>query len=93
MRKKIVFLLLCTVPALVFLNIWEVFRFEDLKKSVAVLEQQQKEWLEKNKRIIAGIAVLSSPARIDMLAREELELQKLESGKLIRIEVNEKKKP
>ena len=85
MKKKIALILLCTVPALVFLNVWEVFRFEELKSTVITLEAEQKEWLEKNKRMITGITVLNSPARIDMLAREELELEKTGVGDTIRI--------
>ena len=85
MRKRIILLLLCTIPALVFLNVWEVFRFEELKSAVQSLESEQKEWLEKNKRMITGIAVLNSPARIEMLAEEELELEKPDIGDIIRI--------
>lgn len=85
MKKKIALVLLCTVPALVFLNVWEVFRFEELKSTVRALEAEQKEWLEKNKRMITGIAVLNSPARIDMLAQEELKLEKTGVGDTIRI--------
>jgi cell division protein FtsL len=84
-RKRVILLLLCTVPALVFLNVWEVFRFEELKSTVQSLEAEQKEWLEKNKRMITGIAVLNSPARIEMLAKEELELEKPDIGDIIRI--------
>jgi len=85
MKRKIALLLLCTVPALVFLNVWEVFRFEELKSTVQSLEAEQKEWLEKNKRMITGIAVLNSPARIDKLARDELKLEKTGVGNTIRI--------
>jgi cell division protein FtsL len=85
MKKRIILLLLCTIPALVFLNVWEVFRFEELKSTVQSLEEEQEEWLEKNKRMITGIAVLNSPARIEMLAEEELELEKTGVGDIIRI--------
>jgi hypothetical protein len=85
MKKKIALILLCTVPALVFLNVWEVFRYEELKSTVRSLEAEQKEWLEKNKRMITGLAVLNSPARIDMLAKEELKLEKTGMGDIIRI--------
>jgi cell division protein FtsL len=85
MKKKIALILLCTVPALVFLNVWEVFRFEELKRTVRTLEAEQNEWLEKNKRMITGLAVLNSPARIDKLAREELKLKKTGVGDTIRI--------
>ena len=91
MKKKIAILLLCTVPAILFLNVWQVFRYESLKKEVLALDSEQKEWLEKNKRMIAGIAVLSSPVRIDKLAKEVLKLRKLNPGETITIRLSEDK--
>jgi len=57
-----------------FFNVWQSFRFSYLSDEVGFLEKQQKEWLEMNKRVISGIAVLSSPARIEKIARDELGL-------------------
>ena len=61
-----------------YLNTWQGYRYERLEASVAALEREQKDWLERNKKIIAGLAVLSSPARVAELAESELGLSKLD---------------
>jgi cell division protein FtsL len=83
--KKILFILVFTIPVLLFLNAWQVYRHDQVKDTVSGLEEQQREWLERNKRMIAGIAVLRSPTRIEQLAKEELKLEKIDSGRLLRI--------
>ena len=88
--KKILFILVFTIPVLLFFNVWQVYRHDQVKDTVSALEEQQREWLERNKRMIAGIAVLRSPTRIDQLAKEELELEKIESGRLLRINFTDK---
>ena len=50
------------------------FRFEELKLSVARLEQAQQQKIEQNKRAIAAISVLSAPQRIDALAAQDKSL-------------------
>jgi len=60
-----------------FLNTWQGYRYERLKSQVRVLEREQKDWLERNKKIIAGLAVLGSPSRIAELAESDLDLRKI----------------
>ena len=68
-----------------FLNTWQGYRYERLKDQVALLEREQKDWLERNKRLIAGLAVLSSPARVAELAESELGLRKIGPGERTRL--------
>jgi hypothetical protein len=68
-----------------FLNTWQGYRYERLEASVAALGREQEDWLERNKKIIAGLAVLSSPARVAGLAESELGLSKLERGARIKV--------
>jgi len=89
MKRLVALIMIATVPALIFLNIWQVFRYEKLQHSIALMEEEQQDWLERNKRMIAGIRVLSSPGRIDMLAQEELNLTKPDRGEIIRINIKE----
>jgi len=63
-----------------FLTTWQGYRYERLRAEVRALERQQKDWLESNKKAIAGVAVLSSPGRIAALAESDLRLKKLEPG-------------
>ena len=64
-----------TLPVFIFLNVWQVFHHRQVRSEIASLETEQREWLENNKRVLAGITVLSSPERIDKLARD-LSLEK-----------------
>jgi hypothetical protein len=67
---------------LLFLNTWQGYRFEALKRSVEQLEAEQRDWLEQNKKLVAAAAFLSSPERIQHLAEAELGLKKLERSAL-----------
>ncbi|MCK4540650.1 MAG: cell division protein FtsL [Spirochaetales bacterium] len=83
--KRIVFLLVLTIPLLFFLNIRQTFQFREIEGEVVDLERQQKEMYEENKRMVIGIEFLRSPERIDSLAQDVLELKPLESDKVLRI--------
>jgi cell division protein FtsL len=91
MKRMLILFLVLTVPAVVFLSVWQVFSFQQLETQVGSLEAQQKEWFEENKRKIIGIEYLSSPRRLDQIAREELDLKKMDPDKVIRIVVPKEK--
>jgi cell division protein FtsL len=56
--------------------IWQSARYSTLKSEVKALVERQEEWVDNNKRLISDIAVLSSSARIEELARSNLMLEK-----------------
>jgi hypothetical protein len=70
---------------LLFLNTWQGYRFEHLKREAQQLEAEQRDWLEQNKKLVAALAVLSSPQRIERIAVGELGLKKLERSALVTI--------
>jgi cell division protein FtsL len=74
-RRYIALTCIIVLPIALFLNVWQSFRWETLEREVTRLEQKQRDMVEENKRLIAGIAVLRSPGRIRTLAEEELELE------------------
>ena len=80
MRAKsvavLLFLVLCLGAAL-FLNTWQGYRYEKLRRDVQNLEAEQRDWLEQNKKLVAALAVLSSPERIETIAQGELGLKKI----------------
>ncbi|MBB6481977.1 cell division protein FtsL [Spirochaeta isovalerica] len=76
---------------MLFLNVWQSFRYNRIVDEVAALEMEQKRLLEQNKRLIAGTAVLSSPGRIDEIAKDELGLEKQDPTDIIRIELPEER--
>jgi len=73
--------------AMLVLNVWQSFRYNQVVRTVVSLEKEQKKLLELNKRLIAGTAVLSSPGRIDELAKDELGLEKREPVDIIQVEL------
>lgn len=92
MSKRALILIFLTLPVFLFLNVWQVYRYKNLENAIEHLEEEQQEWVEKNKRLIAGIAVLSSPERLAELAEEDLDLEELPPGRLIRILLETRKR-
>jgi cell division protein FtsL len=72
-RRKIT-LLLVAVVSVFFGAVYQSYRYEELSLKVVRQENTQISKLEENKRAIASIAVLSSPARIDALAKQQKDL-------------------
>ncbi len=72
---------------LMFVSVLQTFRFNEVVREVTVLENEQKKLLEINKRLIAGTAVLSSPGRIDHIAKDELALVKSNPNDIVRVKL------
>ena len=77
MKKAVLIVCAALLPLAVFGNVWQASRFARLHDDVDSKARQQAEWLEKNKRLITGIAVLSSPDRIERIARNGLRLERV----------------
>jgi cell division protein FtsL len=92
MRRIFFYVMVLTMPLFLGLVAWQASRYVSLEREISRLEDAQAEWLESNKRLIAGIAVLSSSERIEFIARRELGLDKIppEDVLQIRIEGGEK---
>lgn len=82
MKKVLVLALLLVIPTLFFLNVRQAVEFEQRKRQLAELESEQQQWLEKNKRAIAAIEVLTSPRRLQQLAIEDLGLEPIEADRI-----------
>ncbi|MDR2182528.1 MAG: cell division protein FtsL, partial [Treponema sp.] len=64
MRHRLFFyFIVVSIPFLLAMVTWQSARYGDLERELKKLETTQEEWVENNKRLIAGIAVLSSPDR------------------------------
>jgi cell division protein FtsL len=77
-----------SVPCFLGLAAWQSSRYGDLEREIATLEKTQEEWVENNKRLIAGIAFLSSPDRIEHIARNELGLNKKQPEEVLQISID-----
>jgi cell division protein FtsL len=82
------YLLVLSIPAFLGMAIVQSARYADLERELQSYEKTQQEWVENNKRLIAGIAVLSSPDRIEHIAEEELGLQKKQPEEVLQISID-----
>jgi cell division protein FtsL len=87
MKSLFVYILVLTVPLFLGLATWQSARYGDLEREIRKLEKTQEEWVENNKRLIAGIAFLSSPDRIEHIARDELGLEKKLPEEVLQISI------
>lgn len=88
MIKKILILIaVVSVPAVLGLLSWQSARYSSLSREVSRLEREQDVWLEGNKRLIAGISMLSSVERIEKLARDELSFSRVPSESIMQVEI------
>jgi cell division protein FtsL len=76
-----------TIPAFLALNAWQSNRYLSLKREIGRLEEEQAEQVESNKRLIAGIAVLSSSERIEHIAQNDLGLRKIRPEDVLQIQI------
>ena len=88
MRKKLILLAALAVPACLYLNVWQAFRYRMVENHVEYREDQQQMWLESNKKVIIGIEVLGAPSRVDGLAADMDVLENPESTTVIRVVVD-----
>ena len=86
-KRGYILLMVASLPVLLFLNSWQVFRYDSLLGRVSETREQQKAWIEESKELIVGIEFLSSPERISRLAVEELGLQKIGNDRILRINI------
>ncbi len=84
-RRILLYAIALTIPLILGLDSWQTARYARVDAELRALEDQQREWLESNKRLIAGIAVLGSSQRIEAIARDELKLRKVEPEAILQI--------
>jgi len=91
MKKVVLLFILLTVPFSLFIVVQQVFINEKIQKEMKVLTEKQRTLFEKNKRLIANIAILKSPARIESLAKNNLHLQEISDDKITHISIRSNK--
>jgi len=81
------YFLAITIPIFLCLLVWQSNRYQNLSRELDRLEQTQTEWVESNKRLIAGISEYSSPERIEDIAINELELKKIRPEYFLQVRI------
>jgi len=89
MIKKyfLLYFMVFTIPIFLGLLVWQSNRYRDLTRELVRLEQTQKEWVESNKKLIAGISESSSPERINYLAKNQLGLRKIQPEYFLQVRI------
>jgi len=88
-RRILLYLMVLSVPAFLGLTTWQSARYADLERELFRMEKTQEEWVEANKRLIAGITILSSPERIERVARNDLGLLKKRPEDVLQISISD----
>ena len=86
-RRFFFYAFFLSIPCFLGLSAWQTSRYGDLERELGKLEKTQEEWVENNKRLIAVITLLSSPNRIEHIARQELGLQKKRPEEVLQISI------
>jgi cell division protein FtsL len=89
MMKKhfLLYFIVFTIPVFLGLSAWQSSRYTSLKHEIRRLEEAQSEWVESNKRLVVGISVLSSPARIEHIARTEIGMSKIKPENVLQVKI------
>ncbi|MDR2803594.1 MAG: cell division protein FtsL [Treponema sp.] len=74
--KIFLYIMALSVPLSFGAAVWQSARYTALKREMQFLIERQEEWIDNNKRLITDISVLSSSARIEEFAKENLGLEK-----------------
>lgn len=75
------------IPLLLLIYGSQSAKSGELSREVWALERREDMLIEQNKKLVADISVLSSSARIEDIAKNELGMQKASRDEIIRVEV------
>ena len=85
MNRKLILFCAATLPLFFLAVVVQAIQFQDLKRDVASKEREQYEWVEKNKKILAGVTVLRAPQRIETLAAGDPGLQSVGADRTVKV--------
>ena len=90
LKRVLLYIWVITIPLFFALNAWQSARYFQLSEEVERLEKVQGDQIEQNKRLVAGIAVLSSAERIEKIAKDELLLKKKGPQEIMQIHIGKR---
>lgn len=88
-RYALIYFFVLTIPLFLGIAVWQSVRYTELEKNVRRLEAVQEDWVSDNKKLIAGIAVLSSSSRIEQVAIQDLGLAKIQPEDILQVRIRE----
>ena len=86
-RYALLYFFVLSIPFFLGIAIWQSIQYTKLDRNVRTLEAIQEDWVESNKKLIAGIAVLSSSRRIEQIAVHDLGLSKMRPEDVLQVRI------
>ena len=86
-RYALLYFIVFTIPVFLGIAAWQSIRYVELDRGVRRLEAVQEDWVENNKKLIAGIAVLSSSRRIEQVAVHDLGFVKILPEDVLQVKI------
>jgi hypothetical protein len=83
----LLYFLALSLPLFLGVSVLQSRKYAALQREVRALEVIQEEWIESNKRLIAGIALFSSPDRNEHIAANELGFIKKQPEEILQIRI------
>jgi len=84
-NRKLLLFCAATLPLFLGAVVVQAIQYQDLQRDVIAKEREQDEWVEKNKKALAGVTVLRSPQRIEALAGEDPGLQIVGADRTVKV--------
>jgi len=85
MNRKWILIGAATLPLFLMAVVAQSIQYQDLQRDVAAKEREQMEWVEKNRKMLAGVTVLRSPQRIETLAEGDPGLKSVGADRTVKI--------
>ena len=86
-RYGLFYFFVLTIPIFLGIVAWQSFRYTELESNIRRLEADQKELVVENRKLIASIAVLSAPSRIEQIAVQDLGLSKIPPEDVLQVRI------
>jgi len=86
-RYWLLYFLVLTIPVFLGIVTWQSIRYSELNRNVRRLEAVQEDWVERNKKLIAAISILSSSGRIEQVAVQDLDLSKVLPENVLQVRI------
>jgi cell division protein FtsL len=86
-NRLLLYVLALSIPTVLGLQLWQSDRYARVEAELRSLERAQAEWLESNKRLIAGMAVLGSSERIERVATGDLGMSRIKPEAVLQVRV------
>ena len=87
MRYGLLYFFVLTIPVFLGVAAWQSVRYTELDKNVRRLEAVQEDWVGNNRKLMAGIAVLSSSGRIGQVAIFDLRMSKMQPEDVLQVRI------